>query len=439
MSELKKLPHDFLAEKSVLSACLQHEDVAGTVVSRLEGQDFFSPKNRAIFDTIKSLFNESKKPDAISVMSRLGDDGKLGAFDGGAYILELADLALPLVNWQDHCEILRRKSTGRRLIEAGEKIAAIGRGSIKNPAETIDEAQKLILDIADGMASSSSRLASDLTREVIDEARSGMPLRNNVLTGFPTLDRATGGLRGGQLVILAARPAVGKSAFAVNIALNVSLAGSPVALFSLEMSGKHVATRLISMTSQVPSQCFTLHQLSDSQFEMANSAQEDLLDTRMFFDDSPNSTVASIHATARRIFHNQPSGLIIIDYLQLMHSDSGRENRSTEIAAITRGLKLLAMDLNVPVLALSQLNREIERRDGKRAQLSDLRESGSIEQDADIVMFLDRSTTPSEAEDDNRPDEGEAVLTVAKNRCGETGDIPMIFVPQTTKFYESAS
>lgn len=439
MSSQKKLPQDGLAEKYVLSACLQYEDIAAEVVSRLESSDFFSPKNRAIFDVIKSLFNESKTPDCVSVISRLGDEGKLNAFDGGAYILKLISTSLPILNWEEHCEILRRKSTGRRLIEAGEKITALGLGSIQNPVETIDAAQKLILDIADGMAPSSSRLASDLTREVIDEARSGMPLENNVLTGFPTLDMATGGLRGGQLVVLAARPGVGKSALAVNIALNVSAAGSPVALFSLEMSGKHVATRLISMTSQVPSQCFALHQLSDSQFEMANSAQEDLLGTRMIFDDSPNSTVASIHAAARRIFHNQPSGLIIIDYLQLMHSDSGRENRSTEIAAITRGLKLLAMELDVPVLALSQLNREIEHRDGKRAQLSDLRESGSIEQDADIVMFLDRSTTPGEAEDDNRPDEGEAVLTVAKNRCGETGDIPMIFVPQTTKFYESAS
>ena len=436
MNKLNELPHDFLAEKSVLSACLYEEDIAGAVVSRLEGQDFFSPKNRAIFEVIKSLFNESKKPDAISVMSRLGDDGKLGAFDGGAYILELAGLSLPLVNWQDHCEILRRKSTGRRLIEAGEKIAAIGRGSIKNPVETIDAAQKLILDIAGGLTTSSSCLASDLTREVIDEARSGKPDENKVLTSFPTLDMATDGFHGGQLVILAARPGIGKTALAVNIALNVAMAGAPVAMYEFEMTGKLLAKRLISMASLVPKDCFKPGQLSDEQFEAANAAQSDLTGTNLFFSDARNASVADIHADARRIIRNSKNGLIIVDYLQLMSSDAAGETRSTAIGAITRGLKNMAMDLNVPVLALSQLNREVEHRDGKRAQLSDLRESGSIEQDADIVMFLDRSTTEAEAKRNDRPDEGEAILTIAKNREGQTMDIPMLFYPSLMKFYE---
>lgn len=436
MKKLNELPHDFLAEKSVLAACLQDENTAGSVVSCLEGQDFFSPKNRAIFDVIKSLFNESRKPDAVSVTSRLGDDGKLGAFDGGAYILELASVSLPLVNWQSHCEILRRKSTGRRLIEASEKIAAIGSGSIQNPVETIDAAQKLILDIAGGVTSLSSRLATDLTRQVIDEAHSDEPDEERVLTGFPSLDMTTNGFRGGQLVVLAARPGIGKTALAVNIALNVAMTGAPVAMYELEMSGKSLAKRLISMASQVPSKNFDPGQLSDMEFEMANAAQADLIGANLFFCDARDTSVEAIHADARRIIRNSKNGLIIVDYLQLMSSGTAGETRSTAIGEITRGLKNMAMDLNVPVLALSQLNREVEHRDGKRAQLSDLRESGSIEQDADIVMFLDRSTTEFESERDDRPDEGDAILTIAKHREGQTGDIKFLFYPPLMKFYE---
>lgn len=436
MSNQKKLPQDGLAEKYVLAACLQNANIAGAVVSRLESSDFFSPKNRAIFDVIKSLFNESKTPDSVSVISRLGDEGKLNAFDGGAYILDLISTSLPMLNWEEHCEILRRKSTGRRLIEAGEKVAALGLSCIQNPVETIDAAQKLILDIAGGITTSSSCLATDLTREVIDEARSGKPDKNKVLTSFPTLDMATDGFHGGQLVILAARPGIGKTALAVNIALNVAMAGAPVAMYEFEMTGKLLAKRLISMASLIPKDCFNPGQLSDEQFEMANATQSDLTGMNLFFSDARNASVADIHADARRILHGSENGLIIVDYLQLLPSDTAGETRSTAIGSITRGLKNMAMDLEVPVLALSQLNREVEHRDGKRAQLSDLRESGSIEQDADIVMFLDRSTTESEAKRDDRPDEGEAILTIAKNREGQTMDIPMLFYPSLMKFYE---
>lgn len=432
------LPYDERAEKSVLAACIGHENVAQEVVFKLKRFDFFVPKNQKIFVVIDALINESVEPDAITIISRLDDNSLLSAVGGESYILELCSTISAMLNWPEHVEILRRKSTERRLIEAAEKIKSIAEQGCSNPVETIDKAQKLILDVADSVAPSSTHLATDLTREVIDEACMDAPLENIMFTGFPSLDIALGGLRGGQLLVLAARPGVGKTTFAENIALNAAQDGSPVIFFSLEMSGKDLATRLISMTAQVPAQCFMLHQLTDLQIEMANSAQEDLLGTKIIFEDSLNPTVASIRAIARRALHNQKSGLIIIDYLQLMNSDDRHENRSVEVASITRGLKRLAMDLNVPIIALSQLNRQVVFRDGRRPQLSDLRESGSIEQDADIVMFLDRSLDEVEASNDDRPNLGEAVLTVAKNRRGETGDIPLVFVPQCTKFYESA-
>ena len=245
-------------------------------------------------------------------------------------------------------------------------------------------------------------------------------------------------LREGQLVILGARPAVGKTSFALNLALNAAADGYTVGFFSLEMSGKEIAQRLICAHAMVSISDFRTGRIEPAQWANITEATQELAKLDILIDDTPGTTVTEIRAKARRMLHNKEKSLIILDYLQLVSPPAGRraENRSVEVSEMSRALKILAKELGVPVIALSQLSRAVESRTGKRPQLSDLRESGSIEQDADIVLFLDRSADEQEASRDDRPDVGVTRVIVAKNRSGPVGDVDLAFVPASTKFYE---
>lgn len=256
-----------------------------------------------------------------------------------------------------------------------------------------------------------------------------------VPTGFTDVDKLFCGLRGGDLIILAARPAVGKTSFAMNLATNAAKLGSTVALFSLEMSSVQITQRVLAAEAGMSLSRLRGGQLQDSDWSELVRVSGELSQYDLYVDDSPSLSIVELRTKARRMMRNKKQGLIIVDYLQLMQPVIPHpNNRAVEVAEISRGLKVLAKELNVPILALSQLSRGVETRTDKRPMLSDLRESGSIEQDADIVMFLDRSTSEAEAESDKRPDWGMAELIVAKHRNGPTRDIPLTFIPEFTKF-----
>ena len=246
------------------------------------------------------------------------------------------------------------------------------------------------------------------------------------------------GFREGQLIIIGARPAVGKTSFALNLALNAAAAGFTVGFFSLEMSGKEIAQRFICAHAQVNMSHFRTGRISAQEWANINEATQELSKLDILIDDTPGTTVTEIRAKARRMLHNKEHAIVILDYLQLVNPPAGRraESRAVEVSEMSRALKIMAKELKIPLIALSQLSRQVESRTGKRPQLSDLRESGSIEQDADIVMFLDRSSSEQEAARDDRPDEGITRIVLAKNRSGPIGDVDLVFLPSSTKFYE---
>lgn len=256
-----------------------------------------------------------------------------------------------------------------------------------------------------------------------------------VPTGFIDVDKLFCGLRPGNLIILAARPAVGKTSFAMNLAANAAKSGAPVAFFSLEMSSNEITQRLLAAEAGLALSRMRNGQLTEGDWSQLIQASSDLSNCELYVDDSAGLSIVELRTKARRMMRNKKNGLIIVDYLQLMQPVIPHpNNRAVEVAEISRGLKVLAKELEVPIISLSQLSRGVESRTDKRPMLSDLRESGSIEQDADIVMFIDRSTTEAEAESDSRPDWGMAELIVAKNRSGPTRDIPLTFIPEFTKF-----
>ncbi len=435
------LPNNTEAEANVLSAMLLSPEVIDDAVSALRIDDFYRPAHRELFEAMVSMNERGIPVDSISVLDYLNSQGKLSAVGGEAYILELVGNTISLVNWQHHAEIMRRDSLLRELIFAAGKISDLAYDAPLDAKEAVEQAESLVLKVTDREVSSAYRTLTDFMVEAYNEASEVCAAggqAHGVPTGFPSLDRLLLGLREGQLIILGARPAVGKTSFALNLALNAAAEGYTVGFFSLEMSGKEIAQRLICAQAMLSISDFRTGRISPEQWANINEATQELSKLDILIDDTPGTTITEIRAKARRMLHNKERAIIILDYLQLVSPPAGRraENRSVEVSEMSRGLKILAKDLGVPVISLSQLSRAVESRTGKRPQLSDLRESGSIEQDADIVMFLDRSADEQEASRDDRPEMGVTRVIVAKNRSGPIGDVDLAFVPQSTKFYE---
>ena len=307
--------------------------------------------------------------------------------------------------------------------------------------EVVELAESKLLKVTAREVKSSYKTLTEFMVEAYNEAEEVCQAGGQaagVPTGFPSLDRMLMGFREGQLIIIGARPAVGKTSFALNLALNAAAAGYTVGFFSLEMSGKEIAQRLICAYAMISISDFRMGRISPEQWANINEATQTLSKLDILIDDTPGTTVTEIRAKSRRMLHNKEKAIIILDYLQLVSPPPGRrsESRTVEVSEMSRGLKIMAKELKIPLIALSQLSRQVESRTGKRPQLSDLRESGSIEQDADIVMFLDRSADEAEASRDDRPDEGVTRIVVAKNRSGPIGDVDLMFLPASTKFYE---
>ena len=434
----KSLPQNIEAEQTVLAACLLSEGVFEEVSLRIKPESFFRPAHRIIFSIMREMNARSLPIDVISVADNLRAAGQLEAIGGQAYLLELADNTFAFTSWQHHCEIVKRDAMRRELLLAAAQISALAYDSPADPAELVSQSEAALLNVTEQTVSSTFKDIKTLIVEANDEIAE-MANRKEIIMGVPSgfidIDKLFCGFRGGDLIILAARPAVGKTSFAMNLAVNATKLGSTVALFSLEMSSIQITQRLLCAEARMNLSRLRGAQLSETDWGELIRVSAELSENDFYIDDSPSLSIVELRTKARRMMRNKQRGMIIVDYLQLMQPVIPHpNNRAVEVAEISRGLKVLAKELNVPILALSQLSRSVETRGDKRPMLSDLRESGSIEQDADIVMFFDRSTTESEAESDKRPDWGTADLIVAKHRNGPTRDIKLSFIPEYTKF-----
>jgi replicative DNA helicase len=338
--------------------------------------------------------------------------------------------------------MLRRDSTLRRMISAAAQITALAYDAPEDTKEVVDKAEKMLLDVTNRDVRSSYQPIGSIMSDLFDQLSDmceNQTAELGVKTGFPTIDSKLLGLRPGQMIVIGARPGVGKTSFALNLAVNAAFNGASVAFFSLEMSKIEIAQRLLSAQSGVGLQEIRSAHIQNDQWPELIRGTDELSGLDIMIDDTPGTTVTEIRAKARRMLHGKKLGLVVVDYLQLLSPPAGMrraDSRATEVSEMSRGIKIMAKDLECPVIALSQLSRRVTERTGKRPELSDLRESGAIEQDADIVILLDRSMDEEEAARDDRPDMGVTNFIIAKNRSGALGDVPLTFVGNKTKFLE---
>ena len=435
----KSLPQNIEAEKSVLAACMLNQEAVEEIATKLNPDNFFRPAHQRIFEAILDLYVRHIPIDQISLADNLNASGQLEAIGGKAYLVELGDNTFALTNWHNHAEIVKRTAILRELIYASAEINALAYDAPDDLDVVVEEAEKTLFKVTEKRVSSAFQKMDTLLNDAFEEI-SELAARQNHMAGVPSgfkdVDDLFHGFRGGDLVILAARPGVGKTSFALNLAVNSAKEGTTVAFLSLEMSASQLVQRILCSEARVSLSRVRSGQLQESDWAAIADACGTLANLDLYIDDTPALSILELRAKARRELRDKKQGMIVVDYLQLMQPPQTRRdgNRAVEVGEISRGLKVLATEMDMPVVALSQLSRAVEMRGKKRPMLSDLRESGSIEQDADIVAFIDRSMDEIEAESDDRPDLGTAELIVAKHRNGPTRDIPLAFNPEFTKF-----
>ena len=439
------IPHNIEAEKSVLAACMLNADILEEIMVKLSPDNFYRLNHRIIFEAITDLHSRSIPVDQISLADNLNASGQLDAVGGRSYIVELADNTFAFTNWSNHADIVKRTSVLRDLIYASTQIGALAASEPDDLDAVVEEAEKTLFEVTEKRVSSTFVKMDKLITEAFGEISKLAELHSHmagVPTGFKGVDDLFYGLRGGDLIILAARPGVGKTSFALNLAVNAAMKGTSVAFFSLEMSASQLVQRILCADARVNLSKIRGGYISEGDWGAIADASNRLAKLDLYIDDTPGLSILEARAKARRELRSvEPGkGLIIVDYLQLMQPQTARRdgNRAVEVGEISRGLKILAKEMDMPVLALSQLSRAVEMRGSKTPQLSDLRESGSIEQDADIVMFIDRSMNEDEARQEDRPDENTANLIVAKHRNGPTRTIKLAFVSDYTRFIDLA-
>jgi replicative DNA helicase len=434
-------PHDLDAEASLLSAIFINNDVLLDITDILTPDDFYKGAHKKIFRAILNLASQEEPADLVTVAHALKQKDELESIGGAAYLASISDAAPVAVNAVHYARIIQGKASLRVMIDAASKIiqrCLEDRGDVVN---TIDFAESAIFQISEKKSRGAFRPIGELININIDhlEEQQGKDGGlSGLSTGYIRLNKITSGLQKSDLIILAARPSMGKTAFALNIARNVAMEEQkPVALFSLEMSNEQLSMRLLTAEARIDSNRLRTGFISQEDWQNVTDAASTLNELPIFIDDTPNISVMDVRAKTRKLFQKHGElGLVIIDYLQLMKSPIHSERRDLEIAEISRGLKSLAKELNIPVMALSQLNRMLEQRSDKRPMMSDLRESGALEQDADIVAFIYRDEVYHK-EPDN-PKKGTAEIIVAKNRNGAVGTAPMHFHEQYTRFEELA-
>lgn len=436
------MPQDLEAESSVLSAMMISAEALQECLIGLTPDDFFHPSNRIVFVAMREMFDKNRPIDAISLADQLRTQGDLERIGGRSFLLGLGNNSLALVGWRRYIEMLHRDTTLRKMIQASAQITALAFDAPEDTKEVVDRAEKLLLDVTNRDVRQSEQSLEEIMGELYEELEEQSMAGEKTLgvqTGFPKIDECLLGLRPGQMIVLGARPGVGKTSFALNLATNAAYHGASVAFFSLEMSKAEIAQRLLAAEARIGLQEIRSARIRDDQWPQILEAVNQLSQLDIVIDDTPGTTVTEVRAKARRMLRGKKLGIVILDYLQLVSPPQGghrADSRATEVGEMSRGIKIMAKDLGVPVVALSQLNRTVENRTGKRPQLSDLRESGSIEQDADIVCFLDRSMNEEEASREDRPAVGETTFIIAKNRSGSLADVPLTFLASSTKFVE---
>jgi replicative DNA helicase len=465
------LPHNITAEAALLGLLLYDNNLADDVASRLQANHFYEPLHGRIYQAILNLVHKQMKADPITLKPLLERDEALQAMGGAAYLAQLSAQAMGLFGARDFAKQLYDLALLRELVYVGRGLvdSAMDTSGAIDPQGQIEQAESALYKVAEGEseqgAAKSFGSAAKLALDMAEKARNAGGGLSGLTTGLADLNNKTGGLHHSDLIIIAGRPGMGKTALATNIAFNAAQrwmqdmedgidpkksSGAAVAFFSLEMSSDQLATRILSEQSGISSENLRMGKITQNEFNRLANASIDLQTLPLFIDDTAGLTIATLHSRARRMKRQHNIGMIVVDYLQLLrgtHRNAG-ENRVQEISEISRGLKNIAKDLNVPVIALSQLSRAVEQRDDKRPLLSDLRESGSIEQDADIVMFvyreeyylqgqepeIEKETEYTKWQNDMERVFNQAELIIAKQRHGATGKIRLSFQANITKF-----
>ncbi|HEY8363287.1 MAG TPA: replicative DNA helicase [Tissierellaceae bacterium] len=431
-------PHSIEAEQSVLGAMILDREAINIAVEMIKPEDFYKEAHREIFEAILNLYNKNEPVDLITLAEELKRRGTLENIGGVTYLADLSSGVATTANTKYYCKIIEEKSTLRKLIKSCNEIILKSYENLEEVNAIIEQAEKSIFDITlgkqrEGFAPINEVLLKSFSK-IEERAASQNPI-TGITTGFIDLDYKLSGLQRSDLILVAARPSMGKTAFALNLATNAALkGGAKVAIFSLEMSKEQLVQRMISATAHVDLQKIISGRLSEDEWIQIINAMGPLSQAQIFIDDTAAISLMEMKAKCRRLKIEKGLDLILIDYLQLMQSESRHENRQQEISAISRGLKALAKELECPVVALSQLSRAPELRSDHRPILSDLRESGAIEQDADVVLFLYRDEYYNP--DTDKKNIGEVII--AKHRNGPTGSVELVFKKEFTKFVNMA-
>jgi replicative DNA helicase len=436
-TSLKIPPHSIEAEQAILGGLFLDQQAWSKIAEHLSSDDFYRRDHQLIFKAIARLDSDSKPFDLVTVAEWLENNQQLDDAGGLSYLAALADSTPGASNIKTYAEIVRNRSILRQLIRATTEIS----DTIFNPMgrssnEILDYAEQTIFQIAEQESRGRKNYSSikDLLVDAldrIDELYHKKSHITGVASGFSDFDRQTAGLQKSDLIIVAGRPSMGKTAFAINLAENAIIKdGLSVAVFSMEMSGEQLSMRMMSSLGRIDQHKVRTGRLEDEDWPRLTSAVEILKDAKLYIDDTPALTPAELRARCRRLSREHGLDMVIVDYLQLMQVPGTKENRATEISEISRSLKAMAKELNIPVIALSQLNRSLEQRPNKRPVMSDLRESGAIEQDADVIVFIYRD----EVYDDESPDKGIAEIIIGKQRNGPIGTIRLSFLGRFTRF-----
>ncbi len=436
IDQYKIPPQNIEAEQSILGGILLENSAINNALEILSKNDFYSEAHRRIFSVIVELSERNEPVDIITISNALKDKNMLDSVGGSAYIASLVDNVPSAANVANYAKIVKEKAILRGLISSATDIINSCYETGSDVDLVLDKAEHSIFEISENKVRPSFFPIREIVKDSfrsIEDLFARKDLITGVPTGFEKIDDLTSGLQKSELIIIAGRPSMGKTAFALNIAQYAALEGqTPAAIFSLEMSKEQLAFRLLASDAKVDSQRLRKGFLGETDWPKLTTAAGRLSEAPIFIDDTAAITVLEMKAKSRRLKADQGLGLIIVDYIQLMRSGSYRESREQEISEISRSLKALAKELNVPVVALSQLNRKVEDRTNRRPQMADLRESGAIEQDADVIAFIYRDEVYNKSDDN--PEKGIAEIIIAKQRNGPTGTVKLAFLEKFTAF-----
>jgi replicative DNA helicase len=434
----RTLPHNLEAEKAVLGAILINNQVFNQAAEVIDAQDFFRDAHQRIWNKMVGLTDRSEAIDPVTLKDELVRSGDLDDVGGPAYISSLTDGVPRSSNVEYYAKIVKEKSTLRRLIQSAHEVLGRAYDAEENADDLLDEAERSIFQIAEHRLRAGFVKLSELVDsgyQIIEQLQQHRGLVTGVPSGFTDLDELTSGFQKSDLVIVAARPAMGKTSFVLNAALHCgTMAGKSVGIFSLEMSKEQLFMRMLTSEARVDAHRFRGGFLGEQDYARLVEAFGRLHDAKVFIDDTPSVGILEMRAKARRLKLEHGLDMLVIDYLQLMQGRGRFDNRQQELASISRSLKILAKELNIPILALSQLSRATESRGDHRPQLSDLRESGALEQDADIVLFIFREEMYTTDGEPNPDAEGTAEIIIGKQRNGPTGTVKLAFLKQFTRF-----